>query len=266
MSDTEVIETPTTMESATPETTPPVEPSTETPTPESTPQTTEPTPEDRQTRFQRRIDALTRKNADLQRTLDAERAGRPTAIPPTPAQSATVEPQEADFTDYGSYIKALTAHAVRQSQQDAAHAARVQAQHDADTALADAFEPQLRAARAKYEDFDEVVSAPIFAPEMQAMLMQSPRGAEIGYYLGLHPDEAATLNRLTPVAKARAIIALEQKIGTQQTKTVSTAPAPITPVTGSAESVKDPEKMTSDEWHAWHRQQRLERLKGKSLV
>jgi len=111
-----------------------------------------------------------------------------------------------------------------------------------------------------------VVSAPIFAPETQVMLMQSPHGAEIGYYLGLHPDEAATLNRSTSVAKARAIIALEQKIGTQQTKTVSTAPAPITPVTGSAESVKDPSKMTTPEWMAWDKQQRLERLKTKPLV
>lgn len=266
MPETEVIETTTPTETLVIEPTTPVEASTETPVAEIPPQTPEPTPEDRQTRFQRRIDALTRKNADLQRTLEVERTGRSSVTPASPAPSADVEPQEAEFADYGSYIKALTTHAVKQSQCEVAQAAHSRAQQDADAALADAFEPQLHAARTKYEDFDEVVSAPIFAPETQAMLMQSPHGAEIGYYLGLHPAEAATLNHLTPVAKARAIVALEQQIGTKQTKTVSTAPAPITPVTGSAESVKDPSKMTTPEWMAWDKQQRLERLKTKPLV
>jgi hypothetical protein len=132
--------------------------------------------------------------------------------------------------------------------------------------MAAQFEPQITAARAKYEDFDDVVSAPIFAQDTYAMLMQSPHGAEIGYYLGLRPQEADAMNRMSPVAKARAIVALEQKIGTQQTKTVSTAPAPITPVTGAAGSVKDPDKMTTDEWMVWNRQQHLERLKTKPLV
>jgi hypothetical protein len=188
------------------------------------------------------------------------------ATPVTTAPSADVEPQEAEFSDYGSYIKALTAYGVRAAQREAEQASKVNAQRAVDAALAQDFEPQLQAARAKYDDFDDVVSAPIFAPETQVMLMQSPHGAEIGYYLGLHPAEAATLNTLTPVAKARAIIALEQKMWTQQTKTVSTAPAPITPVAGSAVSVKDPSKMTTDEWMTWDRQQRLERLKAKPLV
>ncbi len=257
MPETEVIE-PTIIE---PTTT--VEPATETPPIETPPQTTEPTPEDRQTKFQRRIDKLTREKYDLQRTLDAERGGRAPAAPAAPVVTADVEPQEADFADYGSYIKALTTHAVQKSQREAVQSARIQAQQEADTALADAFEPQLHAARAKYEDFDEVVSQPLFTPETQATLMQSPHGAEIGYYLGLHPKETMALNRMTPVALARAVIALEQQIGTKLTKTVSTAPIPITPVTGSAVSVKDPTKMTTSEWMAWEKQQRLERLKTK---
>ena len=263
MPETEVIEEQTPTETPASEPTTTVEPSAETPTPESTPQPTEPTPEDRQTKFQRRIDKLTREKYDLQRSLDAVSAQRAPVVETLPAD---VEPQEADFADYGSYIKALTTFSVRQAQQEAVWAAQQQQQRAAEASLAAQFEPQITAARAKYEDFDDVVSAPIFAQDTQAMLMQSPHGAEIGYYLGLHPAEAAAMNAMTPVAKARAIIALEQKIGTQQTKTVSTAPAPITPVTGTAGSVKDPDKMTTDEWMVWNRQQHLERLKTKPLV
>lgn len=262
MPETEVIEEQTPAETPASEPTTTVE-TAETPTPESTPQITEPTPEDRQTKFQRRIDKLTREKYDLQRALDAVSVQRTPVVQASPAD---VEPQEADFADYGSYIKALTTFSVRQSQQESALAVRQQQQQAAEAAIVAQFEPQITAARAKYEDFDDVVSAPIFAQDTQAMLMQSPHGAEIGYYLGLRPQEADAMNRMSPVAKARAIIALEQKIGTQQTKTVSTAPAPITPVSGSAGSVKDPDKMTTDEWMAWNRQQHLERLKTKPLV
>ena len=262
MPEIEVIETQVETEPTTTETTPPVE-TAETPTPESTPQPTEPTPEDRQTKFQRRIDKLTREKHDLQRALDAVSVQR---APVVEAPPVDVEPQEADFADYGSYIKAFTTYAVQKAQREEAQIAQIQERQAADARIANAFEPQLEAARMKYEDFDDVVSAPIFAQDTQAMLMQSPHGAEIGYYLGLRPTEAAAINAMTPVAKARAIIALEQKIGSQQTKTVSTAPAPITPVTGAAGSVKDPDKMTTDEWMAWNRQQHLERLKTKPLV
>lgn len=264
MPEPEVVETPVVPDAPASEPTTPVEPSTETPAGEPTPPATEPAPEDRQTKFQQRINRLTREKYDLQRELAAERAARTPTEPVAPA--ADVEPQETDFADYGSYIKALTAYTVRQEHVASAQTEHMRQQQAAEAALLEAFAPQLDAARGKYEDFDEVVSAPIFAPDTQAMLLQSPHGAEIGYYLGHHPKEAAALNQMTPVAKARQIIALEQQIGAQQTKTVSTAPAPITPVTGTATAVKDPSKMTTDEWMVWNRNRELERFKAKPLV
>lgn len=243
----------------TPDATP--EPTT-TPEPEVAPVTPpaaegEPLPaeEVKQTRYQRRIDQLTRRNADLQRELDTR--SRPTE----PAvQTVDHEPQETDFTDYGQFLKALTKYEIRQGQAESAREAVTRHQQEQSAELSRNFEPQLQAARVKYEDFDEVVAQPIYSQATQEMLLQSPQGAEIAYFLGTNPQEALKLSQLSPVAVAREIVKMETRF-TMQPKTVSAAPAPITPITGSAPSTKEPSKMTTVEWMAWDRQQRVERLK-----
>jgi len=247
-------------------TTEPVVESTPTPEPEVAPITgapategeSAPTEEPKQTRFQRRIDQMTRKIHDLERKL--ETTTRPTE--PHTASAPEQEPQEGDFTDYGQYLKALARHEVRQQQIEARREAVTQQQQQQIAELSRNFEPQIQAARAKYEDFDEVIAQPLFSPMTQEMLLHSPQGAEIAYFLGTNPQEALKLNALSPVVAAREIIKLEGRFAVQP-KTVSSAPEPITPLTGSAPAVKDPNKMTTEEWMAHEKQQRIERLKAK---
>lgn len=243
---------------ATPEPTPAAEP---TPTPEVSPP---PTPEEsRGSRLQRRINQLTRKNYDLERQL----ASVVTPPAPTPAVATNQKPQEGEFADYGQYVEALTDWKVRQVRAEDAREARTQHEQDRLDGLSRDFAPQMEAARAKYDDFDDVVSQPIYTPLAQELLWQSPQGAEIAYYLGTHPQEAATLNAMAPMAAARRIVALEAQVqqATTPAKTVSAAPAPIQPVSGTPAAVKDPEKMTTDEWMAWEKQQRMERLRSRPL-
>lgn len=234
-----------------------------TPTPDSTPSPS-PTPEEpKEPRFQRRINQLTRKIHDLERQLTAV-ATPPVSAPPTVPDQ---KPQEGNFTDFGEYVEALTDWKVRQARQQEITDADAQRERARIEGLSRDFAPQLEAARAKYDDFEDVVSQPIFTPLTQELLWQSPQGAEIAYYLGTHPQEAAALNAMAPLAAARRLVALEAQVqqATTPAKTVSTAPAPIQPVSGTPAAVKDPEKMTTDEWMAWEKQQRIERLKSRPL-
>lgn len=217
-----------------------------------------PIEEPKQTRFQRRIDQLTRKVHDLERALASTTRPAEPAVPSAPDQ----EPQEGDFADYGQYLKALARHEVRQQQAEVLREAVTQQQQEQIAELSRNFEPQLQAARAKYEDFDEVIAQPLFSPITQEMLFQSPQGAEIAYFLGTNPQEAHRLNTLPPLVAAREMVKLEGRFAVQP-KTVSSAPAPFTPLTGSAPAVQDPSKMTTEEWMAHEKQQRIERLKAK---
>lgn len=92
----------------------------------------------------------------------------------------------------------------------------------------------------KYEDFEEVVGSDdvkitvamrdaIFALDDQELQ------AEVSYYLGKNPKEAARIAKLPPVRQIAEIGKLEVKVSSQPTPTKrpSAAPAPIAPVGGS---------------------------------
>lgn len=218
--------------------------------------------EPKETRFQRRINQMTRKIHDLERKLETTaRSTEPTA----PAAS-DLEPQEADFADYGQYLKALTKYEIRQGQAESARAVAVRQQNEQWEHLTRTFEPQINAARAKYDDFDEVVAQPLFSAVTQEMLLHSPHGAEIAYFLGSTPQgqtEAMRINALPPLVAAREIVKLEARFDAPPKKTVSAAPTPIEPVAGNLVSTKNPNDMTTAEWMAHEKQQRMERLKAK---
>jgi hypothetical protein len=116
----------------------------------------------------------------------------------------------------------------------------------------------------KYADFDQVVNAPVFTPEMQGAIFDSEQGPEIAYFLGKNKPEADRIAGLPLAQIHREIGRLEARF-TPSPRAISTAPAPITPVTGTAGPQIDPEKMTTAQWMAWNQEQRLARLKQNPL-
>jgi hypothetical protein len=90
------------------------------------------------------------------------------------------------------------------------------------------FQARAAVAREKYPHFDAVVFNPdlsITYP-MRDRITASDRGPEIAYYLGLHPEEARTITRLSPVAQTLAIERIEE--------TINSVVTPLTPVKRSA--------------------------------
>lgn len=110
---------------------------------------------------------------------------------------------------------------------------------------------------------EEFESSPIANVEaFRDIINESDNPAQIKYYLGKNPDELEKLGEMTVTQAMRYIGRIEAKLEEQSPpveakKQVSTAPKPITPVKGASPAViKDPAKMTMDEYAAFRRTQK----------
>lgn len=200
--------------------------------------------------FQRRINELTKQKHDALRELEYMRAQAARTTPPQPtAPTPTSKPRADDFETTEGYVDALTDWKVGQALQSQREDEEASREAEATRATLRQFTPQLDAARAKYEDFDEVTSAPIYAAHVQQAFLESPHGADVAYYLGTHPGELERINAMRPAEALRAIVKLEPRFESVQPKTVSKAPPPITPVQGSVRVGQDTSKMTAQEYY-----------------
>ena len=117
----------------------------------------------------------------------------------------------------------------------------------------------------KHPDYEEVIQRPVFSEELADAIYTSKQGPDIAYHLGNNEAEALRIRSLPPVEMSREIGKLEARfsVGEPTRRTVSGAPAPITPVQGTATVEKDPEKMTTPEWMAHEKQKNIEKIKRK---
>lgn len=127
--------------------------------------------------------------------------------------------------------------------------------------------------REKYDDYDKVARNPKLhiTPVMADAIMDSEIGPEVTYHLGMNPDEAFRISRLTTVQQIKEIAKLEVKVSSSPpVKRTTATPTPITPVnsrsSGSpAVDTTDPrsiKSMTTSEWIAAERQRQLRKKMG----
>ena len=99
-------------------------------------------------------------------------------------------------------------------------------------------------------DFDAVVHNPnlTVTPVMADAIRESGRGAEIAYFLGKNPAEAARIASLPPVSQATAIARLESG-SVRRKHSVSRAPQPVGTLSGRSGSAGKPlEDMNFEEY------------------
>jgi hypothetical protein len=210
--------------------------------------------------FQKRIDKLTQKNAELERQLAEARGGANAAKPGEQAQAqadATAKPQARDFATYEEFVEKLAEWTA--DQREAARtrkAAEEQAARDRAQA-AKQWTDRLNDARTRYNDFDAVAlsDAPI-SQTVHNVIVGSEQGPDLAYYLGQHPEEREAINKLNPVQTAIALGKIAAKLEAQTTDTtetkVSKAPPPIKPLNARATTQRpNPESMTNDEYRRW---------------
>ncbi|MGO9547440.1 MAG: hypothetical protein ACLPPF_21935 [Rhodomicrobium sp.] len=155
-----------------------------------------------------------------------------------------------DYPTPEDYTRAVAGHAVREVGADMLSRQAAQAQELAAKAAQDAWAESTSEFRQKVPDFDAVAHNPNLAvtPIMADAIRESSRGAEIAYYLGKNPSEAAQIAGLPPVSQATAIARLEGRLSSNAVS-VSRAPQPVSTLSGRGGSAGKPlEDMDFEEY------------------
>jgi hypothetical protein len=203
--------------------------------------------------FQKKIDKLTRANADTTRERDYWREQALKGKTPEQPTTATAEvfaddpkPNVEKFETHADYIEALTDWKVRTAQRTEQEKAK-KVERDAEhSKRLDSWNVKLEKAREVHDDFDSVMSESVpVSPVMSEAMLTSDFGAELAYHFGKNPDVAKRIFELPPVAAAREIGKIETQLEkaaapssgeaapTPTTKT-TVKPKPPTPVAGQA--------------------------------
>lgn len=171
---------------------------------------------------------------------------------------ADKKPDAKDYSDPDQYLADLAGwgaaqRIARDRVEEASHQAR-QIETAGRRQQIEAFEASAQELAATYPDFQaarQVAANPaIVSQPLSEMVLESDVAAHLAYHLGKNPTEAIRLSGLGPLAMAREIAALESRFLAPAPKTVSSAPAPIRPVTPAGTAMKDPDSMTNEEYRA----------------
>ena len=167
-----------------------------------------------------------------------------------PKSSDPGEPKLENFSDIEEFRKAVAKHSSDQAVKEYTAKQQTETQKQAQARLASEWEE--KAAKSKYEDFDEVVGEITPTTPWATALMHAENGDEIAYHLGKNIKDARRIAALPPVLQILEIGKLWATLAaTPQTpKTPSRAPAPITPLSGTG-SANTSEPSEADDMKTW---------------
>jgi hypothetical protein len=196
----------------------------------------------------------TARNGRLQQLIRDKQAADALAAT-SAAQAAALRerlqnPQRSQDRAPEEYTRAVAEQAVREVGAEILARQASQAREAAARAAQDAWAEATAAFREKAPDFDAVAHNPNLAitPVMADAIRESSRGAEVAYYLGKNPAEAARIASLPPVSQATAIARLEARIEDPQAS-ISKAPPPVGALSGrSGSGGKRLEDMSYEEY------------------
>lgn len=230
---------------------------------ESSESTTEETDEHKPKRkdsVQKRINELTaekwaekREKEELKRKLDY--LEQQVYQPQTAQEAPTLEQFNYDTE---AYQKAVYQYAQAESQRESQRYFEEQKQRETQYREQRRFEELLqdhgkreeRFAKQTpdYHDAVEYLSRNMqFGREVVEIIGESERSPEILYHLATHFDEAVSLADMPPHRAAMQIVRLEAKLAQKQNKPVTKAPPPPPTLTGTTETKKSLETMTTAE-------------------
>lgn len=163
------------------------------------------------------------------------------------------KPDISKFEDFESYAEALADYKYQQKTQETK---QQQAQQSSAQQMQTEWNAKVEKIKQTAPDFDQVFASVAnveFAQQAMEAIAQHPKGAEIAYALGKDPSEAYRIAALPPYQQLMEIGVLASRTNVPKPKTVSTAPPPVKPVTGSASNDAPPTDM--DEWVKWRNNQ-----------
>jgi hypothetical protein len=140
-----------------------------------------------------------------------------------------VEPKREAFADDEEYLAAQIEH---RAERLAAERIEQRRQADVVDERNDRFAEQSEKAAERYADFHTVVGNPALRinESMAEFITESDLGADVAYFLGKNPAQAAQIAALSPVKAARELVRIETELAARPKATPSKAPEPINPV------------------------------------
>lgn len=218
----------------------------------------------RRSRAEERINALTREKYEAQKRAEAyERQLAEMQMYIQQAQNQPKGDEMPKLSDYNydeaAYSQAVQAWNQSQIQRYQEHQAR-QAQQYQQYQQAQqerqAIESVLRAGQEKYPDFIQKVNDPNLPPLREInpaafeAVKSSDAAIDVAYYLASNPQEVYQFASLSPVQAIRKVAQIEAQLNNKPAS-VKMPPKPPSRLSGHSEAVKDPEKMSMDEWLKW---------------
>jgi hypothetical protein len=211
---------------------------------------------------QKRIDKLTRRFRDAERTAAQVKAENEELRKQLEAAPQQTEPLKklADFEyDEGKYAEYLFSQAREVARTEAQQVAKGFHQETSHERALEDFRTRETAFADTVKDYNKVVYdddlkiSPVMADEIH----ESDMGPELAYYLGKNPDISLEISKLPARAAVRRITLLETELAAEKGKTgkkVSGAPPPPPKIKGTDPGLKvsttDPrsDKMSDEEW------------------
>lgn len=154
-------------------------------------------------------------------------------------------PREQDFPDYLAYERAMTAYTVKQTLAEE----RVRGQIEQEQTLAvqaamdlvEAHQDREIEVRKVIPDYDQVIKASQVrvAPHVERLILESHKSALLAHHLATRPRLADELNAMHPIAAARRIGALEERVSLPKPRTETKAPPPLNTVKGAVVPASD---------------------------
>ena len=199
---------------------------------------------------QRKIDKLTRRTKTAEeeaaywrgvaegRKPEAARTAQPTetdGIQAAVLQEVGPKPDPNQYATTGEYAEAIADWKLRA--RDAETSIRRQAE-----ATNERFQQTIKSGMEKYpDDFEEKLldlkdSVGRLKPHLVEAISGSDVEADVLYYLGSNPDEAARINRMSPVAAAKEVARIEARLAgaSAPVKKITTAPEPVRTLAGKS--------------------------------
>jgi len=214
----------------------------------------------------------------LQRELDSLKGGKKSGDgPATSADDDPKRPKKSDFETVGDYTEALTEYLVEKKAKAAGEASKAQSEQDRAKAAAEEIAGTFATRQQEFmkatPDYEEVVGDSELDMPNAGMqyLVESEMGPQLAYHLAKNPKEAERLSSLSPTRVIAELGKLEARLESakpkeapkgepapQNTRQVSRAPAPVSPLSGeSATAVeKDPSQMSFQELRALREKQK----------
>jgi hypothetical protein len=173
------------------------------------------------------------RTAELEVELELAKKpeSRPAEVKPAPPVETKGKPLAKDFETYEAFNEALVDWKLEAKEQIRTKAESDRRAADAAAAIGTAWNERFEAAKANpaMPDFEERYSEASTMPISRAMhetIIESEHGPELAYHLATHPDEAARIAKLSPLAAARELGKIEAAITTPPAKPAAAKPLP----------------------------------------